>query len=106
MMPHVAGPGGPLSGAPVWPQLSVDEDENGVFGSSMSSSASLYTFTAVTLLVRFVLRNSEKFTCGTGKPASVGIPPVQTRTRSPTDSVRPSARTTGATATLALHTNG
>src|SRR5207245_9901672 len=62
IMAHTPGPRIPLSGAPAWPQFS-----NGccgmvaVLGSSTSRSASLNWLAAVTLFVRFVLRNIENF---------------------------------------------
>src|SRR5947209_12291240 len=56
-------------------------------------------------LVMFVLRNTVMFACGTLTAGSVGRPPVQLRTRSPTSSVRPSARTVGGTPAFATHWN-
>src|SRR5580704_15082981 len=50
-----------------------------------AASTWLLKFAAPSVIVRF--------TFGTGCPASVGVPPVQTKYRSPRCSVRPSALT-------------
>ena len=43
---------------------------------------------------------------GQGVPGATTVPPWQVSTMSPTSSVKPSARSTGGTATDALHWNG
>src|SRR5690349_19632588 len=57
-------------------------------------------------LVAGVLKKIVKLTCGTVLPAAVGTPPVQSSSRSPTTSVRLSARSSDGTAAFATHVKG
>src|SRR5579863_6073191 len=75
-------------------------------GSSTSSRASEKSpevGASVTRLVTLVFKTTVRLICGTGAPAGVGSPPVQTNTISPTSSVFPSDRASRGTAELAVH---
>jgi hypothetical protein len=52
-----------------------------------------------------VVRKIVKFAVGFA-PAVAGVPPVQSSTISPTSSVKPSARSVGGTAAVAVHEKG
>jgi hypothetical protein len=74
-------------------------------GSSTSSSASLKPV-AVFLLVKFVVKERVKFTCGTGRPGAVAVPPVHDKVKSARGSAVPSTRTIGGTPAFAVQVSG
>src|SRR5579864_7280546 len=60
---------------------------------------------AYSLLVTAVFRKIVTLDCGIGCPPGVNVPPVQFKSKSPTNSAIPSARTIGGTPAFAVHVN-
>ena len=110
-MAQTPGPAGVLSSALACPQFNSGRAGlEGEFGSSMminDSRNSTPLMVAVTWLVMLTpwSRATVMLTVGTVWLGGVGIPPVQSSTMSPNNSVKPSARTRGTFEVLVLHWN-